>query len=298
MLTSFVELKNRYVLTGILETQHAIHIGSGTSGEVLDATFVKTQIGISGKETIYIPGSSMRGALRVLVERILATVSQERKKKPIMSCLLMDGKECITVNDDFKEKYSKEIEKGASDQELWAYLFDEKKPKICLCCQVFGSTHLASRVRVSDLYPLDNNNTETTIENEEGRYGVAIDRETGTAKEGALFTIEALNKQNRFRFELIAENMDDVAWGILAIGLLELIRGNLYVGAKASIGLGKCQLLLDSLQMEYFDSTDKNSSSLLDYLKEGELSALSGNEIVDFLKQKIETFWKQEVQNA
>jgi len=298
MQHSFIELKNRYILTGILETKHALHIGSGQSSDLLDSTFVKTRIGLSGKETLYIPGSSMRGAIRSLVERILAAVDRDRQKNSILSCLLMKGKECITVNKNIQEDFSEKVENGYSEQQLWEYLINPEDPKICLCCQVFGSTHLASRVRISDLYPLNSNGQDRIVEKGEGRYSVAIDRETGTAKEGALFTIEALNKQNQFRFELIAENMDDVAWGILAIGLLELIRGNFNVGAKASIGLGQCQLLKESLHMKYFDSTDQSSISLLDYLKNGQSSSIERDKVVNFLKEKINIFWKKEVQDA
>jgi CRISPR/Cas system CSM-associated protein Csm3 (group 7 of RAMP superfamily) len=152
---------------------------------------------------------------------------------------------------------------------------------LCPTCQVFGSPFLSSRVRLADLRPLNNGQPE-----KQTRFGVAIDRDTETAAKGLLFTYQVVEAKEKFAFELWAENMTETNWGVLALGLLELLRGHFWLGGKKNAsGLGQCQLAADSLKLEYFPDV----AGLKEYLRTQQWPAVkTGGQVEKFLTDKVE----------
>ena len=268
-MKSFEKLENRYELTGTLVLTQATHVGCGEGDEdrQLDAIFVQDKKGVR-----YIPGSSFRGALRSTVERLLASLDPQK------SCLLLDGyhPQCPTSNATNRERFSKMVEQGKSEQELFNFLAE----KLCLTCKVFGSPFMASKVRVADLYRLNNCNPPAQV-----RYGVGIDRDTETAASGLLFTYEVVEKGEKFHFKLWAENVTEEDLGVLGLGIMELLHGEFRVGAKMAAGLGQCQLREDSLALRYFADTKE----LQEYIKTGQFpQSLKDEKVKEFFRNKVE----------
>lgn len=272
-MKTFEKLENRYIFTGTLVLTEAMHVGSGEGDERADSIFVKS----TSTDQFYIPGSSLRGALRSTVERIAYTLDKD-------TCLLFDGNSsatCVTVNPGL-------IGQDWGESEILNFL---KEGHLCNTCKVFGSTHFASKVKITDLYPtqIENNDPQGVI-----RYGVGIDRDTETASQGALFEIEVLEKGYKFDFELIAENLSGKKeWGLLCTGLWEMMRdkesgGVFYIGANSASGLGRCQLT--DLKIRYFNQEDENYN-LTKYLLEDKLGCISGEEAENFVQCKVKQFF-------
>jgi CRISPR-associated protein Csm3 len=126
---------------------------------------------------------------------------------------------------------------------------------------LFGSTVAASKIRITDLKLL--NGGKTAI-----RDGVAIDRDTETAKEGAKFDFETVSKESRFAFEIIGENLTKLDLGLLAIGIQELVDGNFWLGGNSARGLGRCKL--EGLSISHFEG----KNGLKNYLITKKLSPM------------------------
>lgn len=267
-MNTFDKLNNRYIFTGTITLSAAMHIGSGEGDELSDSTFVKS----NGYP--YIPGSSLRGAFRSTVERIVASLGD-------YTCLLSMNEEanCITVCRDTQKKYKEMVEDGKRDLDLVYWLTEEDR--LCKTCKVFGSTHFASKIKIIDL-PL----IKTQAGQPHGiiRTGICIDRDTETASDGALFDFEVIEEGVQFQFELIAENLEGDDFGILSLGLQELLKGNIYIGARTSVGLGKCQLDND-ISIQYFDNNDK-THTLKEYLVDDKLGTLPSS----WINEKIKTY--------
>lgn len=228
----FEKLENRYFFKGELVLENEMHIGSGKGDEKTDAHVVKD---FNGKP--FIPGSSLRGSLRSVIERIAASLD----KKP---CLL-EYNTCVTKSDVLQKEF-KEILKSKDNSNINKFLNDNSK--ICPVCKLFGSTIVASKIKITDL-KLIKEKAEPTI-----RHGVAINRDTETSQDKAKFDFEVVPKGSTFEFELIGENLSDNDRALLAIGIQEMTDGNFWIGGNSARGLGKCKL--ERLKIEYFDDVE------------------------------------------
>ncbi|AEB10602.1 type III CRISPR-associated RAMP protein Csx7 [Desulfobacca acetoxidans] len=265
-MITFEKMYNRYHLTGTLMLNQAAHIGSGAGNDEIDSLFICDHQGRH-----FIPGSSLRGALRSTVERVIGVLLKNG------SCCLdpMSDLACPSGNRAKQEKMNEFVGKNKETEICQKIATD-----LCPTCQIFGSPFLSSRVRLADLFPQNNCHPQG-----QKRFGVAIDRDTETAAKGLLFTYQVVEAGEKFDFELWAENMTDDNWGVLAIGLLEMISGHFWLGGKKNTsGLGQCQLREDSLKLEYFDG----SSGLKHYLlKQAWPVIKNGGQVKAFLTEKV-----------
>ncbi len=171
-----------------------------------DMSFVRTYRADLGYETVYIPGSSLRGVLRSHAEKLLRSVS------PDLACQITGGS-CLRMK--------KLREKNLDGPK--AYL------ESCYACRLFGNTAVASRVRISDFHPIGATRTEV-------RYGVAIDRVTNAVAHGP-FQMEVLI-EGTFEGEITARNFTLGQLGLIAAGILDMADGLLPLGFGKSKGLG------------------------------------------------------------
>lgn len=187
-----------------------------------DMQFVRTFI--TGVETIYIPGSSLKGIFRSYVEKVLRT-----KKENKGACDLFE-KPCASEIDD-KE------------------LSNEKYRKSCMACKIFGSTKLKSRVSVTDAYPPEEIETET-------RYGVAISRLTHAVAQGP-FEMEAAVSGN-FKSKIYLENFELWQLGALALAIKGLNDGLIRVGFGKNRGFGEVAIDIDNIMFTFASELPKN----------------------------------------
>lgn len=289
MLT-FNKLHNRYRLRGVLKLDGAMHIGSGLGDQRVDALFVRS----NGK--FYLPGSSVRGALRSLIERLAAGLSIT---PDAVTCFLDDssGSKCVSANRDSLKRVNewRESRKEGGVKLTELAILDKimSKGYLCQVCQLFGSPMLASKIKIQDCFPP----AQQPMPPEGAvRYGIGIDRDTESVREGVLFEVEVLDHHPSFQFELLAENLEDDEkkhpqdWGLLALGLLEMLGGRFFLGAKSAAGLGQCHLDCDSLHLEGFSGP----TELRAFLTTGNYpQQLRKKEAVAFLQRKRKLYLDQ-----
>lgn len=99
-------LRSRYSMTGRLVMDTALHIGGGhETSTITDSPVVRNTAG----EPI-IPGSSLKGAFRAAVERLLPSLG-------LRTCQLNDSyAECLSTNQDLGEHY--EVMRGQIGRNL------------------------------------------------------------------------------------------------------------------------------------------------------------------------------------
>ncbi|MBW1744791.1 MAG: CRISPR-associated RAMP protein [Deltaproteobacteria bacterium] len=228
------QLHNRYTFDGMLELVTPLRISSGYASDTTDAPFMR---GYNG--TLYIPGSSLRGAIRSEVERILGAVGEEAAG--IRSCTLFEKNSC-------DKKIRKHLDEIKENEEP---LNDDRikqlaEKHLCDVCRLFGSTVYASRLIIEDALP-----KTTGIEAAKSRLrirdGVGIDRDTGSAVDGAKFDYEVIEPGAGcplFCFRMVAENVTDPDRKLIDL-MLNLLKQGLYVGGKRTGGLGQIKLKKD-----------------------------------------------------
>lgn len=158
-----------------------------------------------------IPGSSLKGVLRSLAES------------------LVRSREVYVVHSPW--------DKEAIENEA-------KSSKFCPICGIFGSTELASHVKIYDAYPKDQA-ARTFI-----KPGISIDREFGAVKPGALFTEEYVMPNVTWSFKMDVLNIrflpepdeEDPRATLLNELFNYIIELGLNIGARKGVGSGFVKL--------------------------------------------------------
>ena len=115
-------MAQRYHFSGMLVTVTGLHIGSGQGDFTTDARFVRT-----GQDQPYIPGSSLKGALRSTVERMVASL-QGQGTGSLRTCLLdassgLGDPDCPTVNQSWQDAFSLAREQGMDESAIAQWLY-------------------------------------------------------------------------------------------------------------------------------------------------------------------------------
>ncbi len=182
-----------------------------------DMQFVRTLA--KGVETVYIPGSSLKGVFRSYVEKILRT-----KKGTEGACdIFYKDKTC-----------AKETETELPGNEIYK--------KSCLACKIFGSTKLKSRISFIDAYPSGEIKTET-------RYGVAISRLTHAVAQGPFDMEVAVS--GSFNSKIYLENFELWQLGALALAIRGLNDGVIRIGFGKNRGFGEVAINVETIQFTF-----------------------------------------------
>lgn len=197
------------IVKGILVNLTPIRVGVGREsplGAAADIAVLK--IRHNGREAPYIPGSSLKGVFRSFVEMLARSRNHN-------------------IHDPWEFEIMKQEAKNCSP---------------CIVCSIFGSTELASHIRIYDALPASN--TEPIIRL---KTGVVIDREFRGARPGLLYTEEIIEPgyEWQFRMDIINipfpdENDDRSKFLMELFKTLKTL--GLQVGARRSIGMGLMKL--------------------------------------------------------
>jgi CRISPR-associated RAMP protein (TIGR02581 family) len=221
---------NQALIELIIQPQGPILVKSSESQVSpvrLDMAFVRTLRG--GAETVYLPGSSLKGVLRAHCEQVvrgLGSEGNEDEKPRVWSCDPLD--------DD------RSCSQQAGDKSWPA---EQAYNEACFICRMFGHTNLAGRVHTADAYPAGEVHLES-------RDGVAINRFYGSAERGALFTYEVA-VGGRFRTWLLVRNFTLAQLGLLTLALRDLKRGRVSVGYGKGRGLGHVTAHIEKFTVRY-----------------------------------------------
>lgn len=175
-------------------------------------------------ETVYVPGSSLKGVVRSAAERVLRSLE-------LPCCDPMDHRS--RCHDAASKEGDAIARKGREGVE---HPMAAVHRMLCLACRTFGSQAMASRVSFSDAYP-----TPATAERAnrtETRNGVSIDRGTGGPARGKLFEMEVVVGGD-FETSIHLANYELWQLGLVAVVLGDLDDGFIRLGSAKSRGLGR-----------------------------------------------------------
>ena len=237
----------------------ALHIGGHGASTITDSPIIR-----NGDNQPFIPGSSLKGAFRAAVERIVPNIPR------LHTCGLADTDESCAAKLRDKTK-----DRRLNEHEMLGLLNDI----LCNVCRVFGSTHLASAALFHDA-PLTDVWRNLPEAPTQIRDGVGIDRDSERARDGVKFDFEVVPPQTIFEFNLILENPTGEALGLIALGIQEFRGGMVPLGGIRSRGLGRCHL--DVSKVEYVDFGDMQS--LTTYLTDDKWQEVS---IQDFITKRL-----------
>lgn len=186
-----------------------------------DMQFVRTYRAGVG-ETLYIPGSSLKGVVRGFVEKALRTLN--------------DGSSwrwaCPTFPDE-----PQSCARRLGDESNSATVYKRS----CGACRIFGHTHLKGRASFTDLFPDGEVKTEI-------RYGVAISRLTHAVAHGP-FEMEVA-VAGTFKGHLVLENYEIWQLGLLASALEAMNQGLVKVGFGKNRGFGEVEVKVKEVRVD------------------------------------------------
>jgi len=188
-----------------------------------DMEFVETYH--SGGRSIYLPGSSLKGAIRAHAEKIVRTVG--RDSNPNNSNILW-------ANDPLNDKY--DYLKGLEAADIYK--------KSSFTDKMFGNTAIASRIRIEDAYPVDTKQIKV-----EERNGVAIDRVFGSVAVGP-FNYQVCTA-GEFHTKIHLKNFSLGQLGLIGLVLRDLNDGWFGLGFAKSRGLGTVAVKFNSATVQY-----------------------------------------------
>jgi CRISPR-associated RAMP protein (TIGR02581 family) len=217
-----------YTFGGTLVLDTALHIGSGGGGTSqggardVDATVIRDAAGRP-----YIPGSSLRGALRAALGQY----------GPMLG--LKEIRDDADIDDAVTSALPGPPSPPPDEKALQSILAD-----VLTSAERFvGTVHWESPLKIPDLYLAEGAAALVDV-----RDGVGIDRDTGAARDGAKYDFEVLTRDHTFAFHAtleIRDVPDDLAteWRrlmALALRLLEL--GEIRLGGNQARGIGRVHL--------------------------------------------------------
>jgi len=204
-------LWNALRLEFVLTPKSPLLIKSGTlspNPALPDMQFVRTRS--ADGETVFIPGSSLKGVFRSFTEKVLRTMG-------------VTTKEGISVCEPFADDA---CGRRLSNEEDTAKVYKQS----CHACKLYGNTRLRGRLAFSDAFPSGQVKTET-------RYGVAISRLTNAVAQGP-FEMEIV-VAGKFKGMITLENFEVWQLGLLALTIRALNDGLVKVGFGKNRGFGE-----------------------------------------------------------
>lgn len=249
----FDRFHNRYIITGRLTAITALHIGAGEQSvrpATVDKQVIKDALGRP-----FIPGSSLKGAWRSFMERVLAAGHGRGHGVPVCAA---------TVNPCLRQLSREEREALQRSDDPAQEIYN----RLCPVCRLFGNQYFGGKVFVQDLPVIE----ETWVGFYDTRTGVGIDRDTRTRANRILYDFEAVPAGTQFAFTVVAENLEEEAWYNLLLGLRGLVAGDVFLGGLASRGLGRVAL-------EGAVVTTIASENLVDSLISGKQASRSLDEV-------------------
>jgi len=217
---SFDVLYREIVLSVEYTNRSPLGIGSGTAKlptspvDLQVITIIK-----NGEHVPYIPGSSLKGVLRMVSENIVNSLNLHEYK-----CFM--GEECKSRYDKLLKKYLKKNLLNNAKNLLQKY---------CPVCKVFGSASYSAHLYVHDAYPVNNASRGVKV-------GIAIDRRSGTAKKGARYTVEYVEPGAVFHGNLVFRNVPNYLIGLVINALDMIDSGYVSIGGFKTRGFGRIKV--------------------------------------------------------
>ena len=207
-----------------------------------DMEFVETYH--AGGKSIYLPGSSLKGAIRAHAERIVRTLGRDSNP---------NDPKVLWANDPLNDKHDYLKNKSSSDIYKFSSFTD----------RIFGNTSIASRLRIEDAHPIDKKQLKI-----QERNGVAIDRVFGSVAVGP-FNYQVCTA-GEFRTKIHLKNFSLAQLGLIGLVLRDLNDGWCGIGFAKSRGLGTVTVKYNEAVVQYPGcQLDKDNRQIQQIVKPG-----------------------------
>ena len=190
-----------------------------------DMEFVETYH--AGGKSIYLPGSSLKGAIRAHAERIVRTVGTD--KRPTNG-------DTLWASNPLNRDEFKYLDSISDSQDIYRLS--------SFTDQMFGNTSIASRLRIQDAHPIDKKQLKI-----QERNGVAIDRVFGSVAVGP-FNYQVCTA-GEFRTKIHLKNFSLAQLGLIGLVLRDLNDGWFGIGFAKSRGLGTVTVKYNEAVVQY-----------------------------------------------
>lgn len=226
------------IFQGYIRNIEPLRIGSGRDpplGSLTDLALLR--IDYKGRSIPYIPGSSLKGVFRSTAIMLVRSFG-------LKACSGLSKDVCTNIEETIEGASIKKLEEiiqhysRIGDSATAMKKFYEKA---CLICKIFGSPHYLSKVYFSDAYPIGDDG-ELLPFNINTRTGIAIDRKTGAVYGGALYTVEFIEPDTRFKFSIHTRNLPNYALGLLGAIIKMIDRGEVKIGGFKTRGFGAVRI--------------------------------------------------------
>ncbi|MGE5655204.1 MAG: RAMP superfamily CRISPR-associated protein [Actinomycetota bacterium] len=177
--------------------------------------------------TIYLPGSSLKGAIRAHAERIVRTVGRDSRS---------GNSNTVWASNPLNLDELKYLDSLSDSKDIYRLS--------SFTDQMFGNTSIASRVRIEDAYPIDRKQLKL-----EERNGVAIDRLFGSVAVGP-FNYQVCTA-GEFQTKIHLKNFSLAQLGLIGLVLRDLNDGWFGLGFAKSRGLGMVNVKYNSAIVQY-----------------------------------------------
>ncbi|HEX3047943.1 MAG TPA: CRISPR-associated RAMP protein Csx7 [Bacillota bacterium] len=171
-----------------------------------------------GVETVFLPGSSLKGVFRSRYESIV-------------NGLLTDNRKCCNVTN---QRMACHITREKGSRTKDAITTATKYESSCPACKLFGSTMIAGRIRFTDAYPIGSSVLGH-------RHGVGIDRITGGSSSKAKYDYEII-EEAKFDVTIWLENYELYQMALLFQVLQDIDDGFVGFGMGTTRGNGHMQV--------------------------------------------------------
>ena len=269
---------SRFIVEARLEAVTALRVGAG-GDEAAQPASSDLPVLVGPDDRPFIPGSSLRGVLRSHVERIVRVLEPTAGNGRGACNPVVESEWCIT-NDQMTDlkKDAEGLERQHQVNSGHRWLAEQVWKRSCRVCRTFGSTWLASRVRIADLPLSDGSDGHI-----ERRDAVSIHREKETVQNK--YDFETVPAGTAFDLHIILENLEPAERGLVWLGLRELMDGHILLGGFKGRGLGRAKLT--DVRLSGLDEGDRQA--LKRYILHRTLNIVS----VEDADRWLEKLWEE-----
>ncbi len=251
---------NQVILDVRMEVNRTLLVGSG-QGDITPGGVDVPQIRMTTSRhpdlqgEPYVPGSSLKGAIRSTCETVIRTFVDDPQDSKVLC---------------YEDAPEEQTDCGKDDRPL------------CMICDTFGNTNRISKVSFDDAFMTNFGVFRDRVV--QHRTGVSLSRKTGAAKGGALFSIEFVPRGAEFEFKILCTNILPAELRLLLLALELFNQGRFKLGGQKSRGMGSVTFQVDNIttylpKLYRFDPFER---------EDGGYRWLSGSEILYRIMEREE----------
>jgi len=237
-------LQYQISISGCIIVKSPLRIGGArieTPYQLADLSTAR--IKINDHHVPYIPGSSIKGVLRSISEKIQAS-NNNQYCNPNRTCGRIHGKKIKNI-------------RGRAE------LAEFINENFCDVCKIYGSMGLKGFVFFTDAYPSSNETIKLGSKSQ-----ISINRRMGDTVRGSLHQVEYMYPGSKFDFNMLIQNLNDYQLALLFASIKMINSEQAYLGSFSTKGFGRVAFLFENVSVKIFDPSESGiKKKLEDFFK-------------------------------